>query len=380
MESTTAWAKLSTSVTGTLSAIGTGAENTRLINAALTTNSVAAKVASDLVLNTKSDWFLPSTLEVKEMYDALYVPGLAGNLSVRNYWTSTQDPTLSSRADTYWFGNGGMVSPTDKLGAAITLRPIRAYSPDTITVTTVPTNADSYTVTVDTVTMTSGLLSNYENVIFQKSGLDITKARQSALSIVFYGATFGVPFTITVFGGTGTGAVTEALTTGSTATGCAIAAHVLTSTTEGACNVQVKKAASRNYFTETATAIVYFLAWVINQPSNQTGGGATIAINGETSITRDPNAAPNITDVSASGDMNHPIAITGSGFTAANAGTTTIKFWRNQVLGAGDFIIKSDTLIWAKQPSGATVGKVLVTNNNGTAASPTNFTPIVFSV
>ena len=378
VESTTAWAKLSTSVTGTLSAIGAGAENTRLINDALTSNSVAAKVAADLVLNGKSDWFLPSTLEVKEMYDALYLPGLAGNLSVRNYWTSTQGSN-TAQADTYWFGNGGLVSTTDKLNP-FTVRPIRAYSPDTITVTTVPTNADSYTVTVDTVTMTSGLLSNYENVIFQKSGLDITKARQSALSIVFYGATFGIPFTITVFGGTGTGAVTEALTTGSTATGCAIAAHVLTSTTEGACNVQVKKAASRNYFTETATASVYFLSWVINQPSNQTGGGATIAINGETSITRDPNAAPNITDVSASGDMTYPIAITGSGFTAANAGTTTIKFWRNQVLGVGDFIIKSDTLIWAKQPVGATVGKVLVTNNNGTAASPTNFTPLVFSI
>jgi hypothetical protein len=378
VESTTAWAKAPTSVANTLGGIGNGAENTRLINEALISNSVAAKIAADLNFGTKSDWFLPSTLEVKEMFDALYVPGLAGNLSVRNYWTSTQGSN-TAQADTYWFGNGGLVSTTDKLNP-FTVRPIRAYSPDTITVTTVPTNADSYTVTVDTVTMTSGLLSNYENVIFQKSGLDITKARQSALNIVFYGATFGVPFTITVFGGTGTGAVTESLASGSTATGCAIAAHVLTSTTEGACNVQVKKAASRNYLTETTTASVYFLIWVINQPSNQTGGGATIAINGETSITRDPNAAPNITDVSASGDMNYPIAITGSGFTAANAGTTTIKFWRNQVLGAGDFIIKSDTLIWAKQPVGATVGKVLVINNNGTAASPSNFTPLVFTI
>jgi hypothetical protein len=112
---------------------------------------------------------------------------------------------------------------------------------------------------------------------------------------------------------------------------------------------------------------------------SRVGGGTTIGINGETSVIRDINQAPTITGVTTSGDFTYPLAITGAGFSASGAGTTTIKFWRNQILGASDFIIKSDTLIWAKQPAGATVGKVLVINGNGTAVSEANFTPLVFS-
>jgi hypothetical protein len=122
------------------------------------------------------------------------------------------------------------------------------------------------------------------------------------------------------------------------------------------------------------------MQWLINQPSGQTGGGATIGINGETGVIREINQAPTITGVTTSGDFTYPLAITGAGFSASGAGSTTIKFWRNQILGASDFIIKSDTLIWAKQPAGATVGKVLVINGNGTAVSEANFTPLVFNI
>jgi hypothetical protein len=376
-ETSTAWSTVSTSVTGTLGTIGSGAENTRLINTALGSTSVAAKLAADLTFSGKSDWFLPSTLEVKEMYEALYAPGLSGNLAALNYWASTQGSN-TGQADTYWFGNGGLVSTTNKV-QPYAVRPIRAYSPDTITVTTVPTNVDSYTVTVETITMTSGLLSNYETVIFQRSGLDITKARQDSLRPTAYVGNFGTPFTLTILGGSGTGAVTESLTAGSSATGCSLTGHVITSSTTGSCVVQLKKAYSRNYFTETATAFIYLMQWLINQPSGQTGGGTTIGINGETPVIRDINQAPTITGVITSGDLTYPLAITGAGFSASGAGTTTIKFWRNQILGASDFVIKSDTLIWAKQPAGATVGKVLVINGNGTAVSETNFTPLVFT-
>jgi hypothetical protein len=218
-------------------------------------------------------------------------------------------------------------------------------------------------------------------VIFQRSGIDITKARQAPLNINLYGATFGMPFTLTSLGGSGSGAITESLTAGSTASGCAIAAHVLTATTIGTCNLQVKKAASRNYLLETTTATVYFLAWVINQPTTQVGGGPTIALNSAgPQVTVDPDAAPVITDVGASGDATYPIAITGIGFTAANAGATTVKFWRDQEVGSGDFIIKSDTLIWSKQPAGATVGKIIVQNENGMGFSPNKFTPLTFNM
>ena len=374
-ETTTAWAKVQTSVTGTLAFIGSGAENTRLITTALTTNAVAAKVAADLTLNGKSDWFLPSTNEVKEIYDALYITGLAGGFSARNYWSSTQGAT-SSQADTYWFGSG-LVSPTDKLNS-FTVRPIRAYSPDTITVTTVPTDADSYTVTIDTITMTTGSLSYYQSVIFQKSGLEITKAKQSPLNVQLYGATSGLPFTITLFGGSGTGAVTESLTAGSTATGCSVASHVMTATSSGTCSVQIKKAASRNYQLETVSALVYFLNWVLNQPSPLNGSGSTIALSGKTSVALDPNVAPTITSLStytATPGVTQ-LVINGAGFNHLDTSTIVVKFWRNQI-ASGFTVNAGDSQITVTVPAGATTGKVTVTTPNGIAVSelPLTITP-----
>jgi hypothetical protein len=376
VESTTAWAKATTSVAGTSSAIGSGAENTRLINNALTTNSVAAKIAADLTFGTKSDWFLPSTLEVKEMYEALYLPSLAGNLGVNNYWSSTQSST-ATQADAYGFGSGGVVISTTKTGTNV-LRPIRAYSPDTITVTTVPADVDSYTVTVDTITMTSGTLSNYENVIFQKSGLNVTKANQSPLSVQIYGATFGLPYTITLLGGSGSGAVTETATAGSTATGCAISAHVLTSITAGSCNLSIKKAASRNYFLESTTAVIYFLNWVFNQPTNQVGGGATIGLKGDSPVTRDPNAAPVITSLStytAQAGVTQ-LVINGAGFNSQDIANSVVKFWRNKI-ATGFTVNSGNTEITVTVPVGTTTGKVTVTTPNGLAVSelPLTITP-----
>jgi hypothetical protein len=372
VESTTAWAKATTSVAGTSSAIGSGAENTRLINNALTTNSVAAKIAADLTFgpvgSIKSDWFLPSTLEVKEMYEALYLPSLAGNLGANSYWTSTQSST-ATQADAYSFGSGGVVIPTTKTGTNV-LRPIRAYSPDTITVTTVPTDVDSYTVTVDTVTMTSGSLSFYENVIFQKSGLNITKANQSPLNVQLYGATFGLPFTITLLGGSGGGAVTESITAGSTATGCTINAHVVTTISAGSCNLFVKKAASRNYLLESTTAVIYFLNWVFSQPTNQVGGGATIGINGNNSVAYDPTAAPVITSLStytAQAGVTQ-IVIYGAGFNSLDIANIVVKFWRNKI-ATGFTVNSGNSEITVTVPAGTTTGKVTVTTPNGLAVS-----------
>jgi len=367
-ETSTAWSTVSTSVTGTLNTVGSGAENTRLINTALGSTSVAAKLAADLTFNGKSDWFLPSTLEVKEMYEALYAPGLSGNLAVLNYWASTQGSN-AGQADTYWFGNGGLVSTTNKV-QSYAVRPIRAYSPDTITVTTVPTNVDSYTVTVETVTMTSGLLSNYENVIFQKSGLDITKARQDSLRPTAYVGNFGTPYTLTILGGSGTGAVTESITAGSSATGCSLTNHVISSSTAGSCVVQLKKAYSRNYFTETSTAFIYLMQWSINQPTGQTGGGTTIGVNGNTAIIRDPNAAPTITSLStytAQAGVTQ-IVISGAGFNSLDIANIVVKFWRNKI--ATSFTINAgNSEITVTVPVGATTGKVTVTTPNGIAVS-----------
>lgn len=325
-----------------------------------------------------------SYLETVTVTDAL---GQSVYLPIR--YTVTQADTLTISMDTptvVTFNN-----------TQITIFPKPVYKGlvglDTLTVTTKfssatypisatrPTNADTYTVIAADPVFTFGAASNYISLIYETSTAVVNKAQQAALNPSMYGATIGSSFYLSLLGGSGDGAVTETLTGVSTAPNCAISARSLSSSTTSAayCTVTFTKGSSQNYLSDSITVQIYFLLYIINQPTDQVGAGATIAINGETAITRDPNAAPNITGVSTSGDMTYPIAITGSGFTAANAGATTIKFWRNQILGAGDFIIKSDTLIWAKQPVTATVGKVLLINSNGTAASPAIFTPLVFT-
>lgn len=238
----------------------------------------------------------------------------------------------------------------------------------------VPTEVETYTVTGETLTsLTVGSLSNYQGVIYETSTLTITKAKQPALLVNYYGAIAGTPFTLQTYGGAGTGAFSETVTAGSTAANCSVTGRVLSNTSPSnetkTCVVLLTRAASRNYFIETATATIYFMAYVINQPS-QVGSGPGIGLSGATAITLDPNQAPTITglsttnlSLSASGNFT----ITGGGFGLTQV---TVKFWRNKSI----LVTSSDgsTLvipIASIAPLSPTTGKVLVVAGNGTAVS-----------
>jgi hypothetical protein len=315
--------------------------------------------------------------------------GQSSYLALR--YTVTQADTLTITMDTATSVtfNGSQITvfpkPTFKgLVGVDTLTVSTKFQSQTYTLSsTRPTNADTYTVTAADPVFSVGAESNYIAVVYETSTAVINKARQASLSPSLYGAYIGSPFVLSLLGGSGDGVVTETLTGVSTAPNCAINSRVLTTSTTNVayCTVTFTKAASQNYLLETITVQVYFLSYVINQPTTQVGGGPTIALNSAgPQVTVDPDAAPVITDVGASGDATYPIAITGIGFTAANAGATTVKFWRDQEVGSGDFIIKSDTLIWSKQPAGATVGKIIVQNENGMGFSPNKFTPLTFNM
>jgi hypothetical protein len=82
------WGCLGTSIpTGT--ALGTGAVNTAAIVATCGEASIAAKICDDLVLNSYSDWFLPSLDELSMMFTNLHSQGV-GAFSISYYWSSSQ--------------------------------------------------------------------------------------------------------------------------------------------------------------------------------------------------------------------------------------------------------------------------------------------------
>lgn len=269
----------------------------------------------------------------------------------------------------------------------ITLYPKPTYrglvGSDTLTVTTkfssliyalsstVPTNADTYTVIASDPVFTFGAASNYQAIVYETSTAVVNKISQRALGIYMYGGVVGSPFLISLTGGDGDGVVTETLTGISNVPGCAISNHYLTSTTsiQGFCEVQVVKAASQNYFSESQTVQLYFMAYVNFQPNGQVGSGSTIAINGSTSLTIDDTntvRAPNVTSLSVlSGSVGTTIHIYGGNF---GAGPLTIKFYRNKI-ATGTVASGSDITVTV--PSGATTGPILVIAANGEATTPT---------
>jgi len=86
------------------------------------------------------------------------------------------------------------------------------------------------------------------------AALTVGKASQSALTVSSTSGTYGSSITLTSSGGSGTGAVTFAVTSAGTA-GCSITGGTtLAATTPGTCTVTATKATSANYLVETSSA------------------------------------------------------------------------------------------------------------------------------
>jgi len=79
---------------GTNDAIGNGPLNTNAIVNTIGAGSYAAQICNDLVLNTYSDWFLPSRDELTAIYNNLHVNGF-GSFQNINYWSSSETTTAT---------------------------------------------------------------------------------------------------------------------------------------------------------------------------------------------------------------------------------------------------------------------------------------------
>lgn len=104
------------------SALGTGATNTAAIVASCGETNTAAKICDNLVLNSYSDWFLPSTDELNLIYLNLYLQSLGG-LHGGVYWSSTEAD--ATRAYYHYFELND-IHPTDK-NSYLNVRAVRAF-------------------------------------------------------------------------------------------------------------------------------------------------------------------------------------------------------------------------------------------------------------
>lgn len=84
------WGCFDTVISGTSTTIGTGNANTIAIVSACSTAGIAARICNDLVLNSYSDWYLPSRDELMFMYTNLWAQNLGG-FSNNTYWSSSDN-------------------------------------------------------------------------------------------------------------------------------------------------------------------------------------------------------------------------------------------------------------------------------------------------
>jgi hypothetical protein len=88
-QGTVNWGCDGTSIAGTSTALGTGLANTIAIVNKCSTSGIAARICYDLVLNGKSDWYLPSKDELNLLHKNLYLQKI-GNFKMNRYWSSSQ--------------------------------------------------------------------------------------------------------------------------------------------------------------------------------------------------------------------------------------------------------------------------------------------------
>jgi len=86
------------------SLIGTGSQNTTNIITNCLEAGTPAKLASDLIINGNSDWFLPSSNELRQVY---LNRALIGNFKINHYWSSTEDGAYSAYMHTFSDGVNG---------------------------------------------------------------------------------------------------------------------------------------------------------------------------------------------------------------------------------------------------------------------------------
>ncbi len=200
--------------------------------------------ANAFLINLGSNGVTYSTTIPTYSYDGLH-PNVAGHAQLRTLVASgiqsaiATNPTISVTNSPVTY-NASPQSATVSGSVAGTVSNIQYNS-----TATVPTDVGTYAITADFAPTDSVI---YNSLTGASAGnFTISTASQSALTFTGQTVTSPAAFaSLSTTGGSGTGAVTYAVTTAGTA-GCSISGTTLSYTTDGTCGVTATRAADSNY-------------------------------------------------------------------------------------------------------------------------------------
>jgi hypothetical protein len=217
--------------------------------------------------------------------------------------------------------------------------------------TRTPIDAGTYRITPSALTLSTGLMSNYETPTYAASAINfiINRINQETITVINTNGEIEVPFTLTTSGGSTGGALTYAKVSGDS---CSVSGSSLSATAAGLCVITVTMAGNRNYLPITSETITVrvrnFVIIVATAPTNTTTG---ITIAPVTPITKGPSVCtsgcvPRITGADVydivEGDL---IILTGLSF----QGVTKVFF--NIYTEAPNFNVDTDTQISVRVPA-----------------------------
>ena len=230
--------------------------------------------------------------------------------------------------------------------------------------TRTPIDAGTYSITPSALTLSSGLMSNYETPTYSASAINVTINRisQETVTVENTNSEVDVPFAMYANGGSTLEAFTFNLVSGSF---CSIAGSQLSATAAGTCVVTVTRGGNRNYLPVTSVDITMrvrnFIIVVAQVPSNPVTGITIAPSTPPLTKAPDSNACttgcvPSITSINvlaaAEADL---VVITGLSFSQVNKVYFRLDtFSPTDDVEAPNFAVDSDTQISVRVPAGLT--------------------------
>ena len=241
------------------------------------------------------------------------------------------------------------------------------FAPFTYSDTRTPIDAGTYRITPSALTLSVGLMSNYETPTYSSSAIDfiINRINQETVTVVNTNSEVDVPFALYASGGSTAEAFTFNLVSGSS---CSISGNQLSATAAGTCVVTVTRGGDRNYLPATSAQATVrvrnFVIVVAQVPSNPVTGITIIPSTPPLTKAPDSNACttgcvPKISSLDvlegAEGDL---VVMTGLSFN----GVTKVFFRLDTTsptddVEAPNFAVDSDTQISVRVPAGLVAGE-----------------------